>query len=799
MKTFKTIIYIVITVLLIAVIAGSLIVRDIKNGAKPVYQGEIEMPALEKPVEIIRDQRGVPHIYAENENDLYLAVGYTIAQERLWQMDLIRRATTGRLSEIFGEDYIQTDLFLRSLRMTGKSKMVLNNTDPEILNAIDHFVQGVNYYIKEAGKKLPPEFRILGYEPEPWTAENTANIIGYMGWDLAGGSLAGDVFMYKLIDKIGKEAATKLLPYHKYTGDPVYPDFKMDAAMEAVGSLADAAGKLNDLGISAFHGSNNWAVSGELSETGKPILSNDMHLGLSSPGIWMQIHQVVPGKLNVTGVVVPGAPFIIAGHNEKIAWGMTNLMVDDVDLYLEQTNENKTKYMVDGQWQDIMTVRETIKVKKEDSVEKELKYTHRGPIISSFRDIEDADITMRWSGNDMSNEIAAVYKLNRADNWTDFKEALSGFNSISQNFVYADIEGNIGLQTGGGIPMRDGHGAFVHPGDSSRYDWKGYVPHEELPYSYNPGNHFVSSANNPTVFPENYPHYVGTYFSMPYRINRIREMLTEKDSYSIEDFKRMITDRRSDYAKKLGRLLLGVLHNTNDLNELEKEVYDNLSVWDFNMSPDMFVPTFFEFFRDTFASELLKDDMGDLYPGFSSKVRDYYLLMIINGEHSLYVDNIETEEEEKLDDILLSAYHKTIERMREQYTVDTDNWAWGDLHRFTARHPLGRISVLDRLFKLNVGSYRVGGSNHTVSPYSYGANFEIDHGASERHIFNTADWDESYTVIPTGTSGVPASEFYCSQTETYCNDGFYKDHFSREAVEEAGKYVLVLEPGREES
>ncbi|HKL66637.1 MAG TPA: penicillin acylase family protein, partial [Bacteroidales bacterium] len=441
MKTLKNIIYIVVTVILIAVIAGSLIVRDIKNGAKPVYEGRLSLPALEKPVEIIRDERGIPHIYAESENDLYLAVGYTIAQERLWQMDLIRRATTGRLSEIFGEDYIQTDLFLRSLRMTEKSKMVLDNTDPEIHNAINSFVQGVNFYIEQAGKKLPPEFRILGYEPEPWTAENTANIIGYMGWDLAGGSLAGDVFMYKLIDKIGKEAALKLLPYYDYTADPVYPDFRMDAAMDAVEGLTASLNKLNDLGISAFYGSNNWAVSGELSQTGKPILSNDMHLGLSSPGIWMQIHQVVPGKLNVTGVVVPGAPFIIAGHNEKIAWGMTNLMVDDVDLYLEQTNENKTKYMVDGQWQDIMTVRETIKVKKEDSVEKELKYTHRGPIISSFRDIEDADITMRWSGNDMSNEIAAVYKLNRADDWADFREALSDFNSISQNFVYADIEG----------------------------------------------------------------------------------------------------------------------------------------------------------------------------------------------------------------------------------------------------------------------------------------------------------------------------------------------------------------------
>ncbi|MEE4214842.1 MAG: penicillin acylase family protein, partial [Bacteroidales bacterium] len=353
MKIFKIILYAIISLLIIFIIAGFFIVKGISNGARPVYEGEMVMPGLKSEARVIHDERGMPHIYALNEHDLYMLVGYIMARERLWQMDLIRRATTGELSEIFGEEYVETDLFLRALRMTEKSKMVLADTDLEILECIRQFTRGVNYYIEQAGKKLPPEFRILAYTPREWTLENSANIIGYMGWDLAGGNLSGDVFIYKLMKHLGEEAAGRMIPYYDYTGDPVYPDFELDEkSLLAVADYVKAIDKVNELGITPFYGSNNWAVSGERSETGKPLLSNDMHLGLSSPGIWMQMHQIIPGKLNVTGVLVPGQPFIIAGHNEDIAWGMTNLMVDDVDLYLETTNDDKTKYFFDGEWKD---------------------------------------------------------------------------------------------------------------------------------------------------------------------------------------------------------------------------------------------------------------------------------------------------------------------------------------------------------------------------------------------------------------------------------------------------------------
>ena len=795
MKIIKIILYSILFLLFIALVAGFFTVRSIKNDARPVYSGEQVIPGLNSTVAIIRDERGMPHIYADNNHDLYNAVGYVMAQERLWQMDLIRRATTGQLSEIFGEEYVDTDLFLRSLRIPEKSRMVLENTDPEILNYINYFVEGVNFYIQEAGKKLPPEFRILGYQPEPWTPENTANIIGYMGWDLANGNLSGDLFLYKLIEHAGIETAVKLIPYYDYTGVTVYPDFNInDEALAAAGDFLQAVNKVKELGITPFHGSNNWVVDGGRSKTGKPLLSNDMHLELSSPGIWIQMHMIIPGELNVTGVAVPGAPFVVAGHNENIAWGLTNLAVDGLDLFAEITNDDKTKYKVDGEWKDIETVKEVIKVKKQDDREMEIKYTHHGPVISGFRNIEGADLSMRWSGNDMSNELTAVYLLNKAENWQDFNEALSYFNSISQNFAYADVQGNIGLQTGGGIPVREGHGAFVRPGDSSKYDWKGYVPHELLPYSYNPADGSLSSANNRTVDPSSYPYYIGSYFAVPYRINRIREMLGAKEIHGPEDFKMMITDRRSDYAKHLVPLLLNILQRSAEMNDLEKEVYDHLSVWDYDMSPDMFTPTFFEYYKDILADRLLEDDMGELYDDFSIMVRDYYILMIITGKHKLFIDDKNTEGEESLDDIMLIAYRQTVDSLREEYSSITSEWLWGDIHQLTLQHPMGGVEILNRLFKLNEGPYRVGGSKHTVSPYSYKDDFVINHGASERHIYNTADWDESYTVIPSGISGIPSSEFYCSQTETYCKDGFYKDHFTEPAVLKAAKYTLILKP-----
>jgi penicillin amidase len=533
-------------------------------------------------------------------------------------------------------------------------------------------------------------------------------------------------------------------------------------------------------------------VAGYRTETGKPILSNDMHLSFGSPGIWMQMHQVIPGKLNVTGVVVPGEPFIVAGHNEKIAWGMTNLMVDDIDLFAEKINPaDSNQYFFNGQWMNMKIRKEIIKIKggKEDTLY--LRFTHRGPVISRLRRINDAVLSMRWAGFDKSDEMRSVYLLNRASNWSDFRSAISSFKAISQNFVYADVEGNIGLNTGGGVAIRKGSGAMIRNGETDEFDWKGYVPFEQLPASFNPDTGYVSSANNKTVS-DQYPYYISTSFILPYRINRIRQMLNAKEVLTIEDFKKMVNDQHSDYAALLTPFILRMGEKEQGFNQEEKVAFAALKGWNYDMNKDLIAPAVFEIFRASFARNLLADELGML----NGTVTDYYIYRILKEGPDEWVDDITTPQKETLDDIILKSFKNCVDNISTNYGPDTTKWKWGDIHKITLEHPLGTVKLLNRIFNFNSKEYRVGGSSHTVSPYSYDAGFKANHGASERHIFNTANWDESLTVIPTGNSGIPASEFYLSQTDSYINGKFYKDPFTEPAVKAAAKYTLVLKPGK---
>jgi penicillin G amidase len=795
MKTLRIILYSLAILFVIVIVAGLIFIHGIKHGAFPKYSGEISLSGLSGEVTVYRDERGMPHIYASNEHDLYYAVGYVMAQERLWQMDLIRRATTGRLSEIFGEDFVKADIYLRSLDMTNKSKKVIADADPVIINAMQAFSDGVNTYIEKAGNKLPLEFRILSYKPEPWKLEDLANIIGYMGWDLAKENLAADMENYELVKKFGVEKANELIPDWKAVTSYVFPDFRLDdAALGSVRDMIKSIEKVQATGITSFTGSNNWAVSGRKTSTGKPVLSNDMHLSLGSPGIWIQMHEVIPGKLDVTGVVVPGQPFIVCGHNERIAWGMTNLMVDDIDLYSEKINPaDSNQYYFNARWKNMTVRNEVIKIKggKEKTIK--LRFTHRGPVISDFQKVNGAVLTMRWSGYDKSDEIRTVYLLDRASNWLDFRSAISSFRSISQNIAYADVDGNIGINTGGGIPVRKGNGTIIRNGETSDYDWKGYVPFEQLPSSYNPDTGYVASANNKTVS-DDYPYYISSEFELPFRINRIRQMLAAKKVFNLDDFKRMITDQHSNYAELLTPFILKAGNHFDEFNEAEKSAFNSLKKWDYDMNKDLVAPSVFESVRIKLLENILKDELGDLYEGLDETYKDYYLFRILTTGPDEWVDNVNTPEKESLDDMILKSFKDCVSELSEKHGTDTTKWKWGDLHKIRVEHPLAKVRILDRIFGLDSKEYRIGGSRHTVCPYSYGTKSKEYLVASERHIFNTANWDESLTVIPTGNSGIPGSEFYLSQTKTYLDGKFYKDHFSEPAVKAAARYTLILKP-----
>ncbi len=793
----KRVLSIVLILVMITLAGGMIYLNHIKMKAVPDYNANVDLEHLEEPVTVYRDSLGIPHIYASNEMDLYRTVGYVMAQDRLWQMDLMRRVTTGRLSEILDPSLVDVDQLFRALNFSEKSKLVISRTDPQIMACVEAFSDGINQFIEQHGKKLSFEFTMLGYKPDLWEPIHTMNLIGYMAWDLSSG-WGAEMALFKMQQVLTDTLFQELLPNLKYQSTPIFPEFMTTRDdLEMQSSMEEVIRVVKELGLQVFEASNNWAVAGHRSETGMPLLSNDMHLGLMAPGLWYQMHQVIEGKLNVTGVALPGAPQIIAGHNEDIAWGMTNVTVDDLDFYLETIHpQDSNQYLLDGVWKEMKLVEEEIRVKGKDEPEIRInRFTHRGPVVSKFKNVDERIISARWQGNEYSNELRSVHLLNRASNWEQFREAVRTFNSVSQNVVYADRQGNIGLQTSAGIPIRREGGILVYPGDTSLSDWIGQVPFEELPYSYNPETGYVSSANNRTVG-DDYPYYIGTWFSLPNRVERIREMIAEKEVLGTEDFKSMLRDQKSHFARKMTPLYLEALQNNTE--GVYGEAYKILEQWDYHMGASSSAALIYEILWLELNSAIFHDELGDeLYPFVLQNnviPRNLINRVRITGE-SIWCDDVTTSEvTESIEDNIRTAFHHTVDTLSAMYGSDPSKWQWGDLHTLKLMHPMGGVSIVDQLFKVNRGPYPVGGSFHTVCPYSYplGKSFVSDHGASQRHIYNTADWDQSLTVIPTGTSGVPASPHYLDQTDLYVNNKFHKDHFSRSAVETHHRYKAVF-------
>lgn len=795
MKLVKILLPAAALLLLIAAISGVFVLNHIKTAALPDYSESVNIPGLTEEVTVFRDSFAIPHIYAENEADLYRAVGFAMAQDRLWQMDLMRRVTQGRLSEIFGDGQLVTDLLMRSLRIQEKSAALLAQVDPEIIESLEAFSAGVNFYI--ANRPLPFEFKVLGYKPEPWESVHSANLIGYLSWDLTSGWKT-EMLLYQLGREVSSDYLSELIPDWKNHDTPVFPGFDISGTGLSE-TLLSATMNLQELGVEVFHGSNNWAVSGKKSKTGKPLLANDMHLGLFSPGIWYQMHHVAEGSLNVTGVVLPGQPFIVCGHNDSIAWGMTNVAVDDLDFYAETLNGDSTKYLLDGRWNDLLVKEELIRVKGKKPVREILKFTHRGPLVNRFKNENETAISMRWIGNEMSNELRSVYLLNRANSFEDFRDAVRTFRSVSQNVIYADAAGNIGLQTCAGVPLREGSGIGVFPGDTTQFDWKGFVPFEELPFEFNPERGYVSSANNKTV-PDDYPYYVGTWFAMPDRIDRIREMLEEKEQHDTNSFAWMLNDFKSKKAEMFVSAFLAALESGSGWNETQKTAWQKLQEWDLVLSRESQAASIFEvLFRKT-AENLLKDELTK--ETFNALLGEQILIEnlmanVLLNEHSPWMDDRDTPEKEDWNGIVIRAFQETVNELEGKFGPHVEDWNWGKLHTITLNHPLRVKKILDRTFRLSRGPYGVPGSYHTATPYSYPYTnlYRVNHGASHRHIFDLADWDASKTVIPTGTSGIPSSEFYMDQTQLYLNNQYHDDLFSHEEILKDTRFTQKLFPG----
>jgi penicillin amidase len=797
MKTLKKILFGLLIILVIAVISGLIFIRHISHKGLPEYEGSLDLKSIKEEVSIIRDEYAIPHIYAKNEEDLYTAVGYVMAQDRLWQMDLLRRATLGRLSEIFGKEFIETDLLLRALHYRDKSKEILAVSDSGQLKSLQAYCNGINEYIEKTGNKLPPEFSILGYKPEPFEPISCANLIGYMCWDQATGW--EQLMLDQIRLKVGDILYRELIPDTALGKTRVYPLYTKDSLqLQIRSSLLKANSLLESLGLHVFRASNNWAVSGKRSSTGKPILCNDAHMSLNIPGIWYQMHQVIPGKLNVSGVAIPGEPFILMGHNQRIAWGLTTVDVDNIDFYEEKLKDDDSlQYLYNNEWRKIEVRKEIIYIKGGTKVERENRFTHRGPVISKFKGVPEKVITMYWAGYEVNNLFRSFYLLNRAGNWKEFTGALTTYKTLCSNIVYADVDGNIGLYCAAGIPIRNrDNDGIILPGWTDKYDCKGFVPFENLPHSYNPENGYVSSANNKTAG-DDYPYHIGTWPDLSSRIDRIREMIEEKPVLSLEDMKVMQSDQHSVLARRMNSKIVDLLSSVTNLNKTEKTGFDILKNWKGGlMSKDLVAPAVFELFYYKLSENILKDEMDSiLFSGyFDEGMTRFALVNIWNNPASGWWDDITTARKESMTDIVRNTLSYSVEWLNSKYGTDTVNWKLGNFHALNLEHPLGQINILNKIFNLNRGPLKVGGSTYTVSRYSYPFDrpFKCNFGSSQRHIFNFADWDASLTVIPTGNSGVPASKFYCDQTQLYVDGQYHGEYFSDDMVKKNEKYKLIL-------
>ena len=665
----------------------------------------------------------------------------------------------------------------------------------------DAFCDGVNQYLEKNDSNLPLEFTILKYKPEKWRPEHSFNVIGYFSFDLTT-AWNTEIFFYRVRQQVGEDKMREILPDTPAEREVIFPQFDQDVTeLELRDSLASVRELIDEMGLNFFHGSNNWAVSGEKSQTGKPIFANDMHLGLNAPGIWYQMHQVVEGKLNVTGVVAPGQPFIVAGHNDRIAWGFTNVMLDDMDFYLEKINpDNPDEYEYNGQWRKMKVTKEAIKLKDGRVIEKVIRYTHRGPVISEIKKIKDKVISMRWIGNEDSNEVRSLFLLNRAGNWDDFKNAMKTFKSVSQNTLYADVNGNIGLYCAAGIPIRKkGNGISIMPGWTDEYDWQGLVPFEKQPHSFNPDNGFLCSANNKTVF-NNYPYYISNWFVPDYRFRRISEMLANKTAVSINDFKEMQADFKSKLVEDMKNDLMKSLSLVNDFDSVESQCFEVLKSWNGILNKNEAAPAVFEAFYVKLAENIFKDELGDelLKEMFSmTYIVNHAVDQLWKNKTSIWFDDATTtNKKEGFDDIVQKSFRDSVKWLKEKLGGDPSKWEWGNIHQLTLEHPLGSVKILDQVFKFNRGPYSVGGSSHTLCPYQYKLSdpFKVVHGASHRHIYSLANWDESLSVIPTGNSGIPASKHYCDQTKLYVNNEYHSDYITRDLIEKNAKYMSQLKP-----
>ncbi len=816
----------------------------------PQIDGEIKLAGLDGPVDVYRDKMGIPHIYASTTHDLFLAQGYIHAQDRFWQMDFSRHVGSGRVAEMFGKDRVSTDAFLRTLGWARVAEEELKLLPPEDLAVLQAYSDGVNaYLVDHKGEALSLEYSVLklltpGYEPEPWIPLHSITWGKAMAWDLGRGRLNSEIQRAILLKTLTPEQLAELYPPYPAENPYIVNDFSISASSQSadlrlaqssdvsslLATISEKQKELDSLlGPGGENiGSNNWVIGGDLTATGKPMLANDMHLDQQIPSIWYQVSlrcrpvsEQCP--FDETGFSFAGVPGIIAGHNQRVAWGLTNVGPDVIDLYIERINpENPNQYEVNGNWVDMTLVEESIKVPGQDEpVKLIVRYTRNGPIVSDTygplkgqRDDDEPNFTqkagielpeqyavsMRWTALEPNRVFKAIFGLNRAGNWDEFRAAASNFAVPAQNIVYADVDGNIGYQTPGWIPIRnEGHdGSLPVPGWTDEYQWQGYIPFDELPRTINPEAGFIATANNAIVGAE-YPYLITTDFDRGYRARRITDMIADAPApITVEYIQQIHGDNKDLSAEFLVPVLLEIDLGDDHLNETRSL----LKGWDYQLNMDSAPAALYQSFFHHLLARGFRDDLPkDYFPTGGSRFTLAIKNLMRQPDSFWWDDKTTTDKVESFDDILRLAFADAVSELEKRFGRDASNWNWGDMHVLNLTHStLGASGVppIEALF--NRGPFRTSGGSIIVNATGWNAALETPEAyavasyPSERVIYDFSDFNNSVAIHTTGQSGHAYHPHYVDMTPLWANIQYYPLWWNLDSITANAEGHLVLTP-----
>lgn len=769
MKWIKRIVGTLLVLLLLAFLAGRLWFQSVV----PQYEGEIALDGLSGEVKVVHDDYGIPHLYASNKKDAYKALGYLHAQERLWQMDLMRRVGGGKLSEILGEDLVEVDKLFRTLGTEKKAQEAAQRVFAEIDHESEElalaYIEGINHFVEHGA--TPAEYNILGIEKEPFSPVDMYRTVGYMSFSFAL-ALREDPLASKVYEQLGPEYYADM-GMHSDSNTSNIPVAKDSNTQEASMLIGMAQNAIDKLPIPLFTGSNSWVVAPERSESGKVLFCNDAHIEYAQPSVWWEAHIECP-DFNLYGNYLAGFPFPLIGHTLTHSWGLTMFQNDDMDFYRETVENEQIMYL--GEWTAIKSRTEEIRVKgTEQPVTVTVKETPHGPLINGVNDLLDEPTSIFWTFNHLpNNALKVTYGMSHAQNIEDFENTLSHHNAPGLNIMYGDSEGNIAWWATAKLPRRNPH---IDPkrtldGADSAHEINGYYEFSQNPHSVNPESGYVYSANNQPEGEYEGSLYPGYYYRGA-RGERITNFFAEQQKFNTNNMKEMLMDNQGLFHVRNMQALMPLV---NADNKEQEQLKSNMLAWNGSHDQNQFEPTFYYAFQYNVLKAAMQDELGE--EDFSTFLKTHIYMrtyhVLAQKETSPWWDNVHTDTEESKSDIVNTAFQQTVEQLSTKWGESFNDWTWNKAFQIEHPHALGKVDALAKIF--NVGRLSINGGIEVLNKQGFVLNENLEYtaktGPSKRIVIDFADVENAESINPTGQSGHVLSPHYSDQFEMHATGKF---------------------------